>query len=672
MRILRTGSIVSMASLAALAACTRSDFYRKPRNVLEQSLGFREIARDSEPQPIGGEGKVPSPATVDIESVIEISIDKDQLRGDTPIDRAPLGELEAQAKLLTKTADLTLQCIQGEQALLRRFAELDGVSPDAQEMRAFLDSVKANDDKETAVIETIRALYDRRKQDAIAARMEGRRGLLAIHEFLRDEIAALEQRQREVTSQLEATGYTLRMSAYLHSPSREGVSIRLCGYDSLPDGHFVPVSRSGLPLNAEDRAALQKAWQATVDLSRAMQRVAEGDAQLRELLLATAPQLSKQLGELLRDVDALVTEAESPAFRAALQRIQADLPRLFERLGQEAAAAGEAVTRRIAALQAEDAAVGALAGLLGIDGLVPLVARGKQLAERWKRARPADFLDLGLDSMALAAALRELPRRVGELELQERLVARLEAALASVAADLKQRVLAVATDEFRDALAALELVRGFAERAIPVAKQAFNAVADVFEGKKSAAQPRPHPPESFEVPLEDAVGTFVELQSLPRRDGDLVRLRTTISRGGKVLHEGEAGFRVATFGWRGRLSPSVVLARPNEIAGEETFQFAPVLSWLHGYHARPTEGGCFVGVNRLLQPALGIHAGFLNFDPDEEVEIGLGGTLSLWEGRLQFGAGCNLMAEAEDQGRYYWFVGSDLISLLQTIGLAEP
>jgi hypothetical protein len=69
---------------------------------------------------------------------------------------------------------------------------------------------------------------------------------------------------------------------------------------------------------------------------------------------------------------------------------------------------------------------------------------------------------------------------------------------------------------------------------------------------------------------------------------------------------------------------------------------------------------------------VGIHTAFLNFDTGESseaIQIGLGATLALWENRLQFGAGYNLMADSNDDGRYYFFVGTDLIGLLQTVGL---
>jgi len=73
---------------------------------------------------------------------------------------------------------------------------------------------------------------------------------------------------------------------------------------------------------------------------------------------------------------------------------------------------------------------------------------------------------------------------------------------------------------------------------------------------------------------------------------------------------------------------------------------------------------------RPLQPGFGLHAIFLNFDNDPG--ICLGGTLSLWNDRLQFGLGYNLSASRADEGQVYYFVGSDLIGLLQTVGVGGP
>jgi hypothetical protein len=95
---------------------------------------------------------------------------------------------------------------------------------------------------------------------------------------------------------------------------------------------------------------------------------------------------------------------------------------------------------------------------------------------------------------------------------------------------------------------------------------------------------------------------------------------------------------------------------------------------MHHWFPRPENSSGTAAVFRAVDPALGIHSAFTNFRPDggsDAVQIGLGLTLSFWRNRLQFGAGYNLMAKTRSEGQIYYFVGSDLIGLLQTVGIVK-
>ncbi len=76
------------------------------------------------------------------------------------------------------------------------------------------------------------------------------------------------------------------------------------------------------------------------------------------------------------------------------------------------------------------------------------------------------------------------------------------------------------------------------------------------------------------------------------------------------------------------------------------------LGWMRHYRPRPEAESWYARVARPLQVAAGLHAIFLNFD--NQTGIGLGGTLSFWNDRLQFGAGWNLSANSSDDGRHYF------------------
>jgi hypothetical protein len=184
-----------------------------------------------------------------------------------------------------------------------------------------------------------------------------------------------------------------------------------------------------------------------------------------------------------------------------------------------------------------------------------------------------------------------------------------------------------------------------------------------------------HAPETIRVPYDEIKDTFVDLNYTPRLRGDTVTIRATLFDEETEKDKTTALFQVERFGWYAELSPSVVLVKPDKLeGGHDGFRFAPTLSWMHHYRPRPEDASWSASLLRGLQPALGIHSAFTNFDSegsDEAVQVGLGTTVSFWDNRLQFGAGYNLMADSDQDGRYYFFVGTDLIGLLQTIGIGK-
>ena len=93
--------------------------------------------------------------------------------------------------------------------------------------------------------------------------------------------------------------------------------------------------------------------------------------------------------------------------------------------------------------------------------------------------------------------------------------------------------------------------------------------------------------------------------------------------------------------------------------------FSTALNWMWSYGPRDDDADPYL--SRSLVWGIGLHAVFLNFGPDHDAEIGLGVTGSLWDQHLQLGAGYNAMADREEDGRFYYFLGSNLIPLLQAL-----
>lgn len=183
---------------------------------------------------------------------------------------------------------------------------------------------------------------------------------------------------------------------------------------------------------------------------------------------------------------------------------------------------------------------------------------------------------------------------------------------------------------------------------------------DLLDGRELRATPRP---------LAEVVPSVIDLERTIAALGDRVVLRSTLlaADGTALVQPGEAHFRVRQLGWHSDYHPSVVLARSfeREIT-DANFNFTPGVAWLHTYSPRQDEVGFLTDWMRATAMAIGPHALLLQFDSEEEVEIGLGVTIGFWDGVFQLGTGLNLMAdEAED--RPYFYVGSSLISVAQAL-----
>jgi hypothetical protein len=104
----------------------------------------------------------------------------------------------------------------------------------------------------------------------------------------------------------------------------------------------------------------------------------------------------------------------------------------------------------------------------------------------------------------------------------------------------------------------------------------------------------------------------------------------------------------------------------DQLAGaDDNGGFSAALGWMWSYGPRDDEDDPYL--SRSLEWSAGLHAVFLNFGPDNDPEIGLGATIGVWDGRIQIGAGYNPFAEDDRDGRFYYYVGSSLVPLLQAL-----
>jgi len=167
--------------------------------------------------------------------------------------------------------------------------------------------------------------------------------------------------------------------------------------------------------------------------------------------------------------------------------------------------------------------------------------------------------------------------------------------------------------------------------------------------------------------LGDTPPTALDLTRTMARQGSRVLVRAVLEdQSGVQLGEAhESRFRIEQMGWYSAYHPSVVLAKPGySAASEANFRFTPGIAWLHSYRPRPDEQGHWQDWMRATKMSIGPHAMLLQFDSEDEVEVGLGVTAGFWGGVLQLGFGYNLMADG-GQDRQYLYIGSSMISLAQ-------
>ena len=134
-----------------------------------------------------------------------------------------------------------------------------------------------------------------------------------------------------------------------------------------------------------------------------------------------------------------------------------------------------------------------------------------------------------------------------------------------------------------------------------------------------------------------------------REPGDRLFVKLGIGTGGRPAEEVEsASFYLYHTTWHPEVKISLIFADPlGDVDMKRRFQAAPSYSVLLKKASRRS-----LTYNELIDPGFGLNVAALDFDPDESLELGLGGVLSGFRDYLQVGGGYNLTVN-----RWYWFLG---------------
>jgi hypothetical protein len=654
-----------------LAACARPGKLVDDDSPLGRSLVFTEEGRFGDRVTLGRRAtdsqpaRVPQLASVDLDSTIHIAVGRDALLEG---GRSPLVDSGDAERFSERTNDLIqliglLRDLAKEQttavAAYGRLAGLDRADPArAAALQDFLTKRRKTGATDARLSAQVKKLWTRDAPEFLefdtALAAEDDPGLRRPQEVVQRLVDRIARENRALAEESLREARTLQISAFLEAPGKQPVPLHLDGYDRLLEGKVERRDRHGLTVTDADR----QRWKDTVELAQAIEALRRDQAALADLLARVAPLLAPDLGELLEHIATFRRKLGSEDLAAARARIEA-----------AARAFWQGARAQLASLQGADEFVELLVGLLDLGNeAANLEDRIEALRDRWKTVSPDTILDLIVDSRSV---LDGLERRLVALDALRDWNGTLRglvlAAAPNVDAAARTRLAELLEGEvgkaLREAVAQLDVLETLA-----ALRQVLLRVLSVNQVPQAQVL---HPPESFTVPVDMARDTYLNLERTPRQIGDTITVYASLRQGDREIDDQTTSFVVEQFGYGGRLSPSVVLVTPDRLAGsDDRFHFAPVLSWMHTYRPRPEEGGASF-LLRGFEPSAGIHAAFLNFDRDRELEIGLGGTVSFWRDRLQVGAGWNLMAQQEDEGRYYFFLGSDLISILQTIGLAR-
>jgi hypothetical protein len=617
-------------------------------------------------------------ATLDVNSKLRIDLRLGEIDGG--LDDGALADLEAQAQALTSALEQIAGYIEAEARAAEawlRYQSLDESQQDGSaEERDFIEARRARAQAELSFLEPIRALWprddaaladERARAEVLVDRLEGGEEPAAVVEemnaLLQERVQAwsraAERLEEDSTEELESR--RLRIEAFVipSDPQAKPQAVHVPGYDDLDVGEVQRIDPYGLALSEDERARLVELMSASKELAAALERIRTGQQSWQEAFLETRSALGQRFAELAQlaselEGDALRTRAD--ATRSALMAfVEAARPILPQLVEERAPIWRE---RLNTALDASSE----------LAALAELAADLSELARRWRSVEPPEMEALLVDSANAASRIEEaLSSETLSTALQS-FTEQLEVFLAEELGALSEE----AQQQLRSAAQPLLTDLAGWKRLAQEVRSALEALARFLGlGGSPPVDLDLASPASFSVPLDSAPDTSIDLLTARRRPGDRLRVRARLLAGDGADAEDaaeplEATFDLEQLGWHANYVPAVVYVTADRVAGaDDSGGFSASLSWQWSYGARDDEDDPYL--SRMLGWSAGLHAALLAFAPDNDPEVGLGVSLGLWQNRILLGAGYNLFADSDEDGRYYYTIGSSLIPLLQAL-----
>lgn len=670
---------LSAVLIVAVAACKGPGHSRPvPQTHLEHSLFFAErdthgaqhaISAQSASSTKGVE-RTADGATVDVNSKLQLHIE-DALagagRGAPVVAPAQAAALGADIAALTDALDNVAKLREAEVRALRAWERYDAADPASDEAAAayprFVEAKNALATARKAVLEPVRRLWpvaQRTKEvdDMATALITGEGGPDVVAP-LRAKLAELAQRsskfEEDVRERAASDARRLRIEAFLvpSEGAEKSHAVHVPGYDNLDQGEIQRIDPLGLRLTQAEREALQQLMTDSRKLANALERVRKGEATLTQALSDAGGPLFDGIQALIKDLEGLDVAKRIDATKAALSKFLKEL---------------EVPARQFADSKTQawdDALASFLSQSNELAELSAEITEVLSLRDEWSHVTAEKLPELIERSLnAIKGLQRSWGDRSALVKAAGDLLNKVESDIATLPAQVKELVEPVWKNS---ALKAdLEEWRALVTRIGRLAERLANAVGLTRKPVRTNLQNV----DVIDVPIGEARDTQIDLRRTTRKAGDHLEVRARVLGPGADDKDAEppleATFELRKLGWHADLIPSIVFVEGDQVAGaDDSGGFSTALNWMWSYGPRDDDDDPHL--SRSLAWGVGLHAVFLNFGPDNDAEIGLGVTASLWDQRLQFGIGYNPMADSDDDGRVYYFIGSSLVPLLQAL-----
>lgn len=655
--------------LLVICGCAEHSKYSRVSSEMDGTLFYYEADRFEKKHGISADAwdakapvRVPDPALVDMDSTIHILVDRRKDRIQKEILSSGSEDLifrkDEMAALLVKLDGVVL----ARKRALEAYVEKD----DERFIEARGDFGKAMG----PFIADLRKLYPDRSSEEyqVLSRAAKDRSLATLRDMLQDRMDRIVDEDRSLLSEAESRRATLLLQAFLVRSGKEQIPLHLKGYDNIPEGQLQVRDRQGLNLSEEESQRLKEQIKATSQLARTLNQVKNNEISLEDGLMKMLPIVSGDLAGYVKELDLLIIKLKD---KDRYDRIEKGY-KAFASMAIENISGLETRTREKIESMPDDLLNELKEESGSVVQVLEVLEFLKGLQHMFSTLRnPEALVTLLADTNAVAAKAKNL---IKDTEWPEKLAVDAETIvrrkLDGFEEDVKSEFIkAMNSDEAKTLMLEIQSVYKDIQSGVRIVENILNLLSI---GDVNPVYAAPDMPEIFDVSIENLANTSLNLKRVPGRLEDEIKITATLKEEGTQDKTSEVSFKLSRYGHYARLSPSVVLVKPDKLAsGKESFQFAPVVSWNQHYRPRPENKKWYAAIAEGLQPAAGIHAAFLPYSPDNNIAIGLGATLSFWNDRLQFGGGYNLMAESSDNGQVYFFVGSDLIGILQTIGIGQ-